>query len=37
MNRKLDIVGVQIDLGASQKGVAMGPTAIRYAGLKAGL
>lgn len=35
MDKKgLDIIGVQIDLGASQKGVAMGPTAIRYAGLK---
>lgn len=36
-NTKLDIVGVQIDLGASQKGVAMGPIAIRYAGVKEGL
>lgn len=35
-NKKIDIVGVQIDLGASQKGVAMGPAAIRYAGLKDG-
>lgn len=36
-NTKLDIVGVQIDLGASEKGVAMGPIAIRYAGVKDGL
>lgn len=36
LNRKkeIDIIGVQIDFGASQKGVAMGPLAIRYAGLK---
>ena len=33
-NKNIDIIGVQIDLGASQKGVAMGPLAIRYAGLK---
>ena len=32
--RDIDIIGVQIDFGASQKGVAMGPLAIRYAGLK---
>ena len=33
-NRDIDIIGVQIDFGAAQKGVAMGPLAIRYAGLK---
>lgn len=33
-NRNIDIIGVQIDFGAAQKGVAMGPLAIRYAGLK---
>ena len=33
-NKNIDIIGVQIDFGASQKGVAMGPLAIRYAGLK---
>ena len=32
-NSNIDIIGVQIDFGASQKGVAMGPLAIRYAGL----
>ena len=34
VNRNIDIIGVQIDFGASEKGVAMGPLAIRYAGLK---
>ena len=36
LNRKteIDLIGVQIDFGAAQKGVAMGPLAIRYAGLK---
>ena len=29
----IDIIGVQLDLGASKKGVNMGPSAIRYAGL----
>ena len=33
-NKDIDIIGVQIDFGASQKGVAMGPLAIRYAGLR---
>jgi arginase len=32
--KNIDIIGVQIDFGAAQKGVAMGPLAIRYAGLK---
>lgn len=32
--RDLEIIGVQIDFGAARKGVAMGPLAIRYAGLK---
>lgn len=36
-NKNIDIIGVQIDFGASRKGVAMGPLAIRYAGLKPGL
>lgn len=34
VNRNIDIIGVQIDFGAAEKGVAMGPLAIRYAGLK---
>lgn len=38
MDKKdIDIIGVQIDFGASRKGVAMGPLAIRYAGIKPGL
>ena len=36
-NRNIDIIGVQIDFGASEKGVAMGPLAIRYAGVKPSL
>ncbi len=32
-NKKVDIIGVQLDLGASMRGVNMGPSAIRYAGL----
>lgn len=35
--RNIDIIGVQIDFGAAQKGVAMGPLSIRYAGLKPSL
>lgn len=30
----IDIIGVPIDLGANRRGVDMGPSAIRYAGLK---
>ncbi len=33
----IDIIGVQIDFGAAQKGVAMGPLSIRYAGLRPSL
>ena len=33
MNKAIDVIGVQMDFGASKRGVAMGPTAIRYAGL----
>ena len=29
--RNVDIIGVQVDLGASRRGVDMGPSAIRYA------
>lgn len=35
--KDIDLIGVQIDFGASQKGVAMGPLAIRYAGLSPAL
>jgi arginase len=35
INKNLvDVIGVPIDLGASRRGVDMGPSAIRYAGLK---
>lgn len=37
MHKALDIIGVQMDLGASKRGVAMGPMAIRYGGLREGL
>lgn len=33
MNKKIDIIGIQMDLGAVRKGVDMGPSAIRHAGL----
>ena len=33
----LDVIGVQMDLGASKRGVSMGPMAIRYGGLCEGL
>jgi arginase len=31
---KVDVIGVPIDLGANRRGVDMGPSAIRYGGLK---
>lgn len=34
---QIDIIGVPMDFGAGRRGVDMGPSAIRYAGLKAGL
>lgn len=37
MSQILDITGVQMDLGASKRGVSMGPMAIRYGGLCEGL
>ncbi len=37
MNRNIDIIGTQMDLGASKRGVSMGPMAIRYGGLCEGL
>lgn len=37
MSRILDLTGVQMDLGASKRGVNMGPMAIRYGGLCEGL
>lgn len=34
---QIDIIGVPIDFGAGRRGVDMGPSAIRYAGLETGL
>ena len=34
MNRKISIVGVPCDYGQQRRGVDMGPSAIRYAGLQ---
>ncbi len=34
---QIDIIGIQMDFGASIRGVNMGPLAIRHAGLQAGL
>ena len=31
--KKIDIIGAQVDLGANRRGVNMGPSAIRFAGL----
>ena len=35
--RQIDLVGVQMDLGASKRGVSMGPSAIRYGGICEGI
>src|SRR5580698_2759380 len=35
--RKIKVIGVPLDLGASRRGVDMGPSAVRVAGLKARL
>lgn len=37
MEKKVDIIGIQMDLGASKRGVNMGPLAIRYADIFAKL
>ncbi len=37
MDRTLEIIGVQMDMGASRRGVSMGPQAIRLGGLQEGL
>lgn len=37
MTACVDVIGVQMDLGASKRGVSMGPTAIRFGGLCEGL
>src|SRR6202161_1303056 len=35
--RKIKVIGVPLDLGASRRGVDMGPSAVRVAGLEARL
>ncbi len=35
--KKVDLIGVQMDLGAGTRGVNMGPAAIRYAGVVKGI
>jgi len=35
--KKIDLIGVQMDLGAATRGVNMGPAAIRYAGVVEGI
>ena len=37
MEKTIQIIGVPIDLGQTQRGVDMGPAAVRYAGLAATL
>ncbi len=37
MTKKIRIIGIQLDLGQKQRGVNMGPSAIRFAGLSAKL
>lgn len=37
MKREIEIIGVPIDLGQNKRGVDMGPSAVRYAGLDAAL
>ncbi len=34
MEQQIQVIGVPLDLGANRRGVDMGPSAIRYAGLK---
>lgn len=36
-HKKLEVIGIQMDMGASKRGVSMGPAAIRYGGLVDGL
>lgn len=35
--KKIDLIGVQMDMGAATRGVNMGPAAIRYAGVVKGI
>src|SRR3984957_12752393 len=34
---RVDVIGVPMDLGADRRGVDMGPSAVRYAGLNAAI
>jgi arginase len=34
MNKQIEVIGVPIDFGSNRRGVDMGPSAIRYSGLK---
>src|SRR5688572_5844953 len=34
---EIDLIGVPLDFGAGRRGVDMGPSAMRYAGLRTGL
>src|SRR5665213_711306 len=34
---RVDVIGVPMDLGAGRRGVDMGPSAVRYAGLNAAI
>ena len=35
--KRVDLIGVQMDMGAGTRGVNMGPAAIRYAGVVDGI
>jgi arginase len=37
MHMEIDLIGVPLDFGAGRRGVDMGPSAMRYAGLRIGL
>lgn len=37
MKKKVDLIGVQVDCGASKVGAALGPAAIRIAGIREGI
>lgn len=37
VKKGIDLIGVQMDLGASKRGVSMGPAAIRYGGICEGI
>ena len=37
MNKRIDLIGAKLDQGASKRGVCIGPEAIRFAGICAGI